>query len=252
MQFYSRIKNFSLTAVIGCVALLSVGPLRAQQPVAPTATLEVAPATIVDAQPNYVMEQPAFPREIPFRPTMDRAAYDAAKAQANFYGPRAAKPVTETLAPLAPPVLRQFNFNGHSSTQGLRPPDTEGAVGTTHFVEVTNSHIDMWTRQNTGPLPLAKSVTLATFFGYTTEALFDPRVAYDSTWNRWIVTADAFAESSTVQRFFIAVSTTADPTGSFFIYNLNVTFFVNDFFDFPQLGIDQDAVLFTANIFNGN
>ena len=43
----------------------------------------------------------------------------------------------------------------------------------------------------------------------------------------------------------------ADPTGSFFIYNLNVTFFVNDFFDFPQLGMDQDAVLFTANIFNG-
>src|SRR5262245_30657413 len=64
----------------------------------------------------------------------------------------------------------------------------------------------------------------------------------DSTWNRWIVTADAFAESSTVQRFFIAVSTTADPTGSFFIYNLNVTFFVNDFFDFPQLGMDQDAI----------
>ena len=56
----------------------------------------------------------------------------------------------------------------------------------------------------------------------------------------------------TVQRFFIAVSTTADPTGSFFIYNLNVTFFVNDFFDFPQLGMDQDAILFTANIFNGN
>jgi len=98
---------------------------------------------------------------------------------------------------------------------------------------------------------LAKSVTLATFFGYTTEALFDPRVVYDSTWNRWIVTSDAFAESDTVQRFFIAVSTSADPTGTFFIYNLNVTFFTGDFFDFPQLGIDQDAVLFTANIFNG-
>src|SRR4026208_389137 len=99
------------------------------------------------------MEQPAFPREIPFRPTMDRPAYDAAKAQANFYAPRAAKPFTGILAPLAPPVLRQITFNGHSSTDGFRPPDTHGAVGTTHFVEVTNSHIDMWTRQNTGPLP---------------------------------------------------------------------------------------------------
>ena len=183
---------------------------------------------------------------------MDRTAYEAAKAQANFRGPRAAKPFTEALAPLATPVIRQTNFIAHSETEGFRPPDTHGAVGTTHFVQVTNSHIDMWTRQNSGALPLAKSVTLATFFGYTAETLFDPRVVYDSTWNRWIVTADAFAESATVQRFFIAISTSADPTGSFFIYNLNVNFFGNNnFWDFPQLGIDQDAVLITANIFNG-
>jgi hypothetical protein len=251
MQFKVLIRNLSSTAIIGCVVLLSVGVSKAEQPVAPTVILESAPATIVKAEPNYVMEQPIAPREIPFRPTMDRTAYDAAKARANFSAARAAKPFIEAPAPLATPVIKQINFNGHSSTEGMRPPDTHGAVGTTHFVQVTNSHIDMWTRQNTGPLPLAKSVTLATFFGYTAQTLFDPRVVYDSTWNRWIVTADAFAESSTVQRFFIAVSTSADPTGSFFIYNLNVTFFVNDFFDFPQLGIDQDAVLFTANIFNG-
>ena len=63
MQFKSRIKNLSLAAIIGCVALLSAGPSVAQQSIAPTATLEVAPATVVDAQPNYVMEQPLPPRE---------------------------------------------------------------------------------------------------------------------------------------------------------------------------------------------
>src|SRR5205823_4231604 len=68
-----------------------------------------------------------------------------------------------------------------------------------------------------------------------------------------IVTAEAFPESATVQRFFIGISTSADPTQPFFIYNLNVNFFANNnFFDFPQLGMDQDAVLITANIFNGN
>jgi hypothetical protein len=184
---------------------------------------------------------------------MDRSDYDAAKARANFWGPGAAKPFTKAFAPLTTPAIRLTNFAAHSATEGLRPPDTHGAVGPTHFVQVTNSHIDMWTRQNTATLPLAKSVTLATFFNYTTETLFDPRVVYDSTWNRWIVTADAFAESSTVQRFFIAISTSADPTGSFFNYSLNVNFFGNNnFWDFPQLGIDQDAVLFTANIFSGN
>jgi hypothetical protein len=195
------------------------------------------------------MELPLPPREIQFRPTMERSEYEAAKARANFWGPGAAKPLNETFVPLATPVIKTNNFNGHSATEGLRPPDTHGAIGPNHFVQVTNSHIDMWARSGS----LAKSVTLATFFGYTAETLFDPRVIFDPTWKRWIVTADAFAESSTVQRFFIAVSKTSSPTGQFFIYNLNVNFFANsNFWDFPQLGMDQDAILITANIFSGN
>jgi len=76
-------------------------------------------------------------------------------------------------------------------------------------------------------------------------------VIYDSTFNRWVVTADAFNEAPTVQRFFIAVSTTSDPTGPYFIYNINADFFQNgNFFDFPQLGLDQNSVLITANIFS--
>src|SRR5467141_4985396 len=82
MHFNSRIKNFSSAAIIGCLALLSLNAASAQQTIAPAATLEVAPATIVNAQPNYVMEQPVPPPEIPFRPTMACAADAAAKAQA--------------------------------------------------------------------------------------------------------------------------------------------------------------------------
>ena len=241
------IATFGLTLIFNPVAA------SAQQPLRPALILDVGAPQEVNAQSNFVMEQPVPPRAIPFRPTMDRTAYDAAKARAaNSYAPGAVKPFTEAFAPLATPFIKVTNFNAHGQTQGLRPPDTNGAVGTTHFVQVTNSHIDMWTRVNTQVLPLAKSVTLATFFNYTAQTLFDPRVVYDSTWNRWIVTAEAFPESTTVQRFFIGVSTSADPTSSFFIYNVNVTFFANDFFDFPQLGMDQDAVLFTANIFLGN
>jgi hypothetical protein len=93
-------------------------------------------------------------------------------------------------------------------------------------------------------------VSLAAFFGYFTKSLFDPRVRYDRTWARWVVTAEAFPESVTVQRFFIAVSKTSNAAGSYWIYKMNVDFHGNnDFFDFPQLGMDQDAVIFTANIF---
>ena len=48
-------KQWLLAVVIGCAALLSVGAASAQQEIAPTATLEVPDATVVDAQPNYVM-----------------------------------------------------------------------------------------------------------------------------------------------------------------------------------------------------
>ena len=65
------------------------------------------------------------------------------------------------------------------------------------------------------------------------------------------MTADAFQESSTVQYLFIGVSQTPNPKGAFWIYQLNVTFFTGDFWDYPALGFDQDAVIFTANIFNG-
>ena len=246
MHINSKLRTYSLAAVFGCSILLSFGVASAQNALEPTATLDVAPATIVDAQPNYVMQQPPA-SEIPFRPTMDRSAYDAAKAAANSYAPGTVKPFSADFAPLATPHIKFPNFNGHSSTEGLRPPDTEGAIGTNHFVEVTNSHIDMYTR--TGAL--AKSVTLAAFFGYSTQTLFDPRVAHDSTWKRWIVTAEAFPESTTVQRFFIAVSKSDNPLGAYFVYNVDVDFFNNnDFWDFPQLGMDQDAVLITANIFN--
>lgn len=256
MHFNSKLRIYSLAAVFGCSTLLSFGVASAQNALAPTATLVADPATIVDAQPNYVMQQPPPAREIPFRPTMSGSAYDAAKARANSYAPGTKKPFIAAFSPSVDQSIKITNFNGHSSTESLRPPDTHGAVGTTHFVEITNSHIDMYKRgtppgSDPATLGLAKSVTLATFFGYTATTLFDPRVVYDSTWNRWIVTADAFATSSTVQPYFIAVSLTSNPTGPFYIYRLNVDFFGNnDFWDFPQLGIDQDAVLITANIFH--
>ena len=84
----------------------------------------------------------------------------------------------------------------------------------------------------------------------TSQRLFDPRVIYDLDYNRWIISAIASPESTTVQRFFFAVSQTADPLGSYYIYQTNVSDGLGGFWDFPQLGLDQNAVIFTANFFS--
>lgn len=52
------------------------------------------------------------------------------------------------------------------------PPDTHGAVGLDYFVEVTNSHVDVYQKSEGTRV---KSVSLASFFGYTKQTLFDPR-----------------------------------------------------------------------------
>jgi hypothetical protein len=235
----------------------SVEPLEAPQSAASPGQATIAPSLALK-QPDARLRSPdqinatslwrAPQAALPlFRPTMGTAAYLAAKAAAER-SPKVSRP--EISQPLAPPLLK-LSIEGVNqiTAGGSFPPDTEGATGINHFVEVTNSHVDIYLKSNGLRV---KSISLASFMGYFTRGLFDPRAVYDSTWNRWVITADAFPESATVQRYFIAVSTSPDPTGSFFIYNVNTTGFAgtNNFYDFPMVGMDQDAVLFTANIFS--
>jgi hypothetical protein len=236
-----------LAAVVVLAPIMWCSQVVAQS-LAPKYTLSSEGAVEIQAEQNFVMQQPPESYAIPFRPTIDANAYAAAKqAAAANYSPLAVKPGAGALRPA--PMLRTYrNFDGASSVDGLRPPDTHGAAGLQEFVEVTNSHFTVF-RKNTGAV--TKNVSLATFFGYSTEIIFDPRVVYDSVWNRWIVTATAFPESSTVQYWFIGVSKTPNPKGAFYIYQANVTFSSGDLFDFPTLGFDQDAVIVTANIFAG-
>jgi hypothetical protein len=184
-------------------------------------------------------------RVIPFLPTVDRESYLRQKAEKAKEG-AANKPSQSKAAAEAELALVIPNFDGATDVDGLLPPDTHGAVGLVDFVEVTNSHIDIYRKDSPAN---HTSVSLAAFFGYSTRTLFDPRAVYDTTWNRWIVTADAFAESATVQYHFIAVSQSFQAAGPYYIYRLNVTFNPGDFWDYPQLGMDQDAIVVTANVF---
>lgn len=195
---------------------------------------------------------PAPPdRHIPFRSTMGEAAYKAHKAKAvQKKALQSPVPETQGVAPLALTTLTgTINFEGVDSvTAGMRPPDTHGAVGLNHFVEITNSHLDIY--EKGAPNTRVKSLPLSAFFAYTSQLLYDPRVIYDHNDNRWIISAIARSESTAVQRFFFAVSQTADPLGTYYIYQVNVSDGFGGFWDFPQLGLDQNAVIFTTNFYS--
>jgi hypothetical protein len=187
------------------------------------------------------------------RPTMDEGLYDSLKNLANSTIPmsKVAEPgkggATDAPAPApqAPAVLKGLNINGPAES-GWNPPDTHGAVGPLHYVAVTNSRILRYNKAGT----LLNNSTLAAFFGYTTKGVFDPRAIYDKLSSRWFIVAEAFEESPTVQRFFIAVSKTSDAMGAYWIYKFDINILNNtDFFDYPQIGVDKNDIIVTGSIF---
>jgi len=198
----------------------------------------------------------------PFMPTISPTEYAAAKKAAE----RATGPSRPSesgpqsrLQPLAPPSLAGPNFNGVSEKGSCgvffpcAPPDTHGAVGLAHFVEVTNSRVSVYTKGGS----LAKGTSLNAFFGVpvTTEFLFDPRVVYDRSWNRFIIMATrvSFSEFDPNRRFYLAVSKTSNPAGAYWKYTVTFDGGIlddGDWWDYPHLGMDQDAVIITGNIFD--
>jgi hypothetical protein len=151
--------------------------------------------------------------------------------------------------PLAPPTLQGKRIDAIDSNNcgGCRPPDTHGAVGNTHFLQVTNMHVDAWKK---GSKTNQMSVTLKNFFGGAVNTLFDPRALWDPYWNRFVVIATDHSTGPTdAGALYIAVSVTQNPLGSWHLYTVGSTSGVDSWFDYPQLGMSQDALIFTANMF---
>lgn len=250
-----------MLAVVSLITALFLNiPAAAQEP--PQSALASVPAATVRTMEQMVQAHKAQPTSpaafVPFRPTMDESEYETAKAAAEAARAAAQRPARpRATAPLAPPTLRDIDCDGvdQGTAGNLAPPDTHGAGGATQFTQIVNSHIVVWDKPpSVGTCPTQlMSVPLAAFFGYFNAILFDPRVVYDQVFNRWVVAAEAFPESATVQLQFVAVSLTSDATGGFFIYSFNARDLSGGgsaFWDFPQIGIDEDAIIVTGNVFN--
>ena len=133
------------------------------------------------------------------------------------------------------------------------PPDVNGAPGASapfsnQLTEITNSKISVYSKSPSAPALLSE-MSLNTRFGYATEPLFDPRIEYDTRWNRWVAIADAFQEPGGTQRFFLGISSTSDATDGWIIYSLVLPVGAGGFVDYPQLGLSQDAVMVTYSDF---
>jgi hypothetical protein len=126
------------------------------------------------------------------------------------------------------------------------PPDTNGAVGATQYVQWVNTDFAIFSKSNGGLVagPTAGNV-LWSGFGGGCEANNDgdPIVLYDKLANRWVMSQ--FSVSTTPYLQCVAISTSPDATGMWYRY----AFQYSDFDDYPKMGVWPDAYYETFNMF---
>jgi len=132
---------------------------------------------------------------------------------------------------------------------GFIPPDTMGAIGPDHFVELINGTYAVFDRTD-GSLVEQKSLDrfwsdagVDPFF-YS----FDPRVLYDVPSGRWFaISADA--PGSSFSEILLAVSNSSDPTDGWIGFRIDADSDNLQWADYPTMGIDADGVYLAANMF---
>jgi hypothetical protein len=130
------------------------------------------------------------------------------------------------------------------------PPDTNGAVGATQYVQWVNVNLAVFDKA-TGAIkpgfPVAGNAIWAGFGGgCETNNDGDPIVQYDKLANRWILTQ--FSVSTTPYLQCVAISQTNDATGAYYRYAFS--YGNTQFNDYPKLGVWPDGYYVSYNIFN--
>jgi hypothetical protein len=131
----------------------------------------------------------------------------------------------------------------------LAPPDTNGDVGPGHYVQMVNLLTTIFDKQGNVLLgPFANNVFWSGLGGLCqTTNNGDPIVLYDEATDRWLVSQFAFNSRFTRFSLCIAVSTTGDPTGSYFQHEFDFTGI--GFPDYPKYGFVTGAIGVMVNLF---
>ncbi|HEV2963125.1 MAG TPA: hypothetical protein VG649_14945, partial [Candidatus Angelobacter sp.] len=174
-----------------------------------------------------------------------------------FKPPDAPDPILQRTAPrapelLAPTVINNFDGLGQGVPQGFTPccapPDTNGAVGLTQYVQWVNLSFAVFDKTTTNiTLGPAAGNTLWKGFGGDCETSNDgdPIVVYDKLADRWVFNQFVVHGGNGPFLQCVAVSTTSDATGTFNRYS----FTYSNFDDYPKMGVWPDAYYVTFNMF---
>lgn len=253
MRNIIRLKNGAALCVLASVAGLMAAPANASTP-----NVTIYQAVRHDTSP---------PLSDMIRTYNEQHAHDVHVG--HYVIPLLPGPATKKL-PLAPDGIRGGSFlpgnvattdllnfdglNDSNSDCNCAPPDTNGAVGATQYVQWVNAAFAIYDK-TTGALLSGPTAGNALWQGFSGRCQSsnsgDPIAQYDKAAGRWVMQQPVF---SSPYKMCVAVSTTSDATGSYNRYEYD---FSNVFPDYPKLGIwpssGNTAYFLSARAFlNGN
>ena len=198
------------------------GPLRRHPPAAPT----------LDGQKSAAVSDPAMPFKAPSAPSA-----------------------------MPTPIQTFAGVTSATSGCGCLPPDTDGDVGRSHYIQSVNSSIQIFNKTGTS---LAGPTTYNSFFSALGAATpcgdglhndGDGIAFYDHVADRWVVSDFAFANFPGVLFYqCIGVSKTSDPVaGGWWLYAVQVDPANPTYLgDYPKFGMWPDAYYMSVNEFSNN
>jgi hypothetical protein len=154
------------------------------------------------------------------------------------------------LAPSIPsPILNFAGIPFPGVICNCAPPDTDGEVGATQYVQIVNEGYQVFDK-TTGASLLGPASIESVWTGFggvcQTAGEGDPVMLYDQIANRWLISQ--FANG--LHDECIAVSTSSDATGTWNRYDFPLG--TNALFDYPKIAVWPDAYYMTMNVFNSS
>ena len=138
---------------------------------------------------------------------------------------------------------------------GFVPPDSMGAVGPAQVLVDVNGHLRVFDKsgnQTPGDLDVSDSTFWQPVLPMSVEPT-DPGVEYDRLSGRWIISAISVQNNNNLVMVAVSDSSTiTDETGfTFFSFPENAPFGGTPHFaDYPQLGVDANAIYVGVNDFS--
>ena len=163
------------------------------------------------------------------------------------------------VAPLSSNVNFGQNFDGMSVNAdvallgvGIVPPDTNGAVGATQYVQTVNTALAVYDKASGNLLfgPIASSQifsSLPSSSACRADGQGDPVILYDKLTNVWLFSIGGF-QSSTLSQC-IAVSTSSDATSTWNVWDFQTG---SNLYDYGKLGVWPDGYYYSADVFDQN